>query len=112
MKAAAHLYGAELQKCLTEQITKSRLEQQRFSFEVVGICKPFLEAKAEWMEKDPETWQNIVKNATTFECPVTKTLMINANITLHRGSLPYIYRALLIKQLVRSVHVWRRFEKD
>ena len=112
MKAAAHLYGAELQKCLTEQITKSRLEQQRFPFEAEGICKPFEEAEAEWMEKDPKTWKIIVENAATFECPVTKKLVINANIKLHRGSLPYIYRALLIKQLVRSVCAWRRFEKD
>ena len=90
MKAAAHLYGAELQKCITEQITKSRLERQTFAFVVEGTAKPFDEAEAEWMEKDPTTWEHIKKKATTFTCPVTQKLMINANPTLHRGSLPYI----------------------
>ena len=55
MKAASHLYGADLQKCLTEQITKSRLERQTFTFEMEGTAQPFKEAEAEWMEKDPET---------------------------------------------------------
>ena len=90
MKAAAHLYGAELQKCITEQITKSRLERQTFAFVVEGTAKPFNEAEAKWMEKDPTTWEKIKKNATTFTCPVTEKLMINDNPTLHRGSLPYI----------------------
>ena len=112
MKAASHLYGADLQKCLTESITKSRLERQTFSFEMTGTAQPFEEAEAEWMQKDPKTWEHIKKNATQFTCPLTQKTMINANRVLHRGSLPYIYRALLIKQLVRSVCVWRRFEKD
>ena len=83
MKAAAHLYGADLQKCLTEQITKSRLERQTFSFEMEGAVQPFEEAEAEWMEKDPETWKHIKKNATTFTCPLTHKLMINAKRVLH-----------------------------
>ena len=112
MKAAAHLYGADLQKCLTEQITKSRLERQTFSFEMEGAVQPFEEAEAEWMEKDPNTWAEIKKNAKTFTCPVTKKRMINANMTLHRGSLAYISGPILIMQLVRSVCVWRRFEKN
>ena len=87
MKAAAHLYGAELQKCITEQITKSRLVRQIFTVVVEGTAKPFNEAEAKWMEKDPTTWEKIKKNATTFTCPVTQNLMINDNPTLHRGSL-------------------------
>ena len=112
MKAASHLYGADLQKCLTESITKTRLERQTFTVVVEGTAKPFNEAEAKWMEKDPTIWEKIKKNATTFACPVTQKVMINANPVLHRGSLPYIYRAPLIKQLVRSVCAWQRFEKD
>ena len=63
MTAAAHLYGAELQKCVTEQITKSRLERQTFAFVVEGTAKPFDEAEADWMEKDPTTWEHIKKKA-------------------------------------------------
>ena len=105
MKAAGHFYGAELQKCLTESITKSRLENQIFSFQAEATAQPFAEAEAEWMEKDPETWEEIKKNATAFTCPVTKKPMINAKLTLHRGSLAYISGPILIMQLVRSVHV-------
>ena len=111
MKAAAYLYGADLKKCLTESITKSRRERQTFSFVAEGTAQPFEEAEAEWMEKDPNTWEEIKKNARTFTCPVTKKRMINANMTLHRGSLAYISGPILIMQLVRSVCVWRRFEK-
>ena len=97
MKAAGHLYGAELQKCLTESITKSRLENQIFSFQAEATAQPFAEAEAEWMEKDPNIWEEIKKNARTFTCPVTGKR--------HRGSLAYISGPILIMQLVRSVHV-------
>ena len=83
MKAAAHLYGAELKKCLTESITKSRRERHIFSFESEGTAQPFEEAEAEWMVKDPKTWENIKKNATQFTCPVTQKTMINAQRVLH-----------------------------
>ena len=83
MKAAAHFYGADLQKCLTEQITKCRLERQTFSFEMEGTAQPFEEAEAEWIAKDPKTWENIKKNATQFTCPVTQKTMINAQRVLH-----------------------------
>ena len=112
MKAAALLYGANLQKCLTESITKSRLERQTFSFVSEGTAQPFEEAEAEWKDKNPKAWEEIQKNATRFTCPVTKMRMINANMTLHRGSLAYISGPILIMQLVRSVCVWRRFEKN
>ena len=112
MKAAAHLYGADLQKCLTESITKSSLERQTFFFVSEGTAQPFEEAEAEWMEKDFKTWDNIKKNAIQFTRPVTQKTMINGQRVLHRGSLPYIYRALLIKHLVRSACAWWRFEKD
>ena len=112
MKAAAHLYGADLQKCLTESITKTRLERQTHSFVCEGSPQPFEEAEAEWKDKNPKAWEEIQKNATQFTCPVTKMRMINANTTLHRGSLAYISGPILIMQLVRSVCVWRRFEKD
>ena len=75
MKAAAHLYGAELRKCLTESITKSRRERQIFSYESEGTAQPFEEAEAEWMAKDPETWKHIKKNATQFICPLTQKTM-------------------------------------
>ena len=112
MKAAALLYGANLQKCLTESITKTRLERQTHSFVCEGTPQPFEEAEAEWKDKNPKAWEEIQKNATRFTCPVTKMRMINANMTLHRGSLAYISGPILIMQLVRSVCVWRRFEKD
>ena len=83
MKAAAHLYGADLQKCLTESITKSSLERETFFFVSEGTAQPFEEAEAEWMEKDPETWKHIKQNATTFTCPLTQKLMINAKRSLH-----------------------------
>ena len=112
MKAAALLYGADLQKCLTESITKSRLERQTFSFVSEGTAQPFEEAEAEWKDKNPEAWEEIQKNATQFTCPVTKMRMITDKMALHRGSLAYISGPILIMQLVRSVCVWRRFEKD
>ena len=83
MKAAAHLYGADLQKCLTESITKSRLENQIFSFQAEATAQPFAEAEAEWIAKDPKIWENIKKNATQFTCPVTQKTMINAQRVLH-----------------------------
>ena len=112
MKAAAHLYGADLQKCLTESITKTRLERQTHSFVCEGSPQPFEEAEAEWKDKNPKAWEEIQKNAHQFTCPVTKIRMINAQMKLHRGSLAYISGPILIMQLVRSVCVWRRFEKD
>ena len=112
MKAAAHFYGAELQKCLTESITKTRLERQTHSFVCEGTPQPFEEAEAEWKDKNPKAWEEIQKNAAQFTCPVTKMRMINAKMKLHRGSLAYISGPILIMQLVRSVCVWRRFEKD
>ena len=112
MKAAAHLYGADLQKCLTESITKTRLERQTHSFVCEGSPQPFEEAEAEWKDKNPKAWEEIQKNATQFTCPVTKIRMINAQMKLHRGSLAYISGPILIMQLVRSVCVWRRFEKN
>jgi len=69
MKAAAYLYGADLKKCLTESITKSRRERQTFSFVAEGTAQPFEEAETERMEKDPNTWEEIKKNARTFTCP-------------------------------------------
>ena len=83
MKAAAHLYGADLQKCLTESITKSSLERQTFFFVSEGTAQPFEEAEAEWSAKDPTVWENIKKNATQFTCPVTQKTMINAQRVLH-----------------------------
>ena len=83
MKAAAHLYGADLQKCLTESITKTRLERQTHSFVCEGTPQPFEEAEAEWKDKNPKAWAEIQKNAAQFTCPVTKMRMINANMTLH-----------------------------
>ena len=112
MKAAAHLYGADLQKCLTESITKTRLERQTHSFVCEGTPQPFEEAEAEWKDKNPKAWEEIQKNAHQFTCPVTKIRMINAQMKLHRGSLAYISGPILIMQLVRSVCVWRRFEKN
>ena len=112
MKAAAHLYGADLQKCLTESITKTRLERQTHSFVCEGSPQPFEEAEAEWKDKNPKAWEEIQKNAHQFTCPVTKIRMINAQMKLHRGSLAYISGPILIMQLVRSVCVWRRFEKN
>ena len=112
MKAAAHLYGADLQKCLTESITKTRLERQTHSFVCEGSPQPFEEAEAEWKDKNPKAWEEIQKNATRFTCPVTKMRMITDKMALHRGSLAYISGPILIMQLVRSVCVWRRFEKD
>ena len=112
MKAAANLYGADLQKCLTESITKTRLERQTHSFVCEGSPQPFEEAEAEWKDKNPKAWEEIQKNAHQFTCPVTKIRMINAQMKLHRGSLAYISGPILIMQLVRSVCVWRRFEKN
>ena len=105
MKAAAHLYGADLQKCLTESITKTRLERQTHSFVCEGSPQPFEEAEAEWKDKNPKAWEEILKNAHQFTCPVTKIRMINAQMKLHRGSLAYISGPILIMQLVRSVCV-------
>ena len=91
MRDAASLYGEALQKFMTEGIVKTRLDKQTNSFRTEGKAMNFTEAEEKYKDQ-PETWKNILENATQFTCPISglqkivaepEQLGLTVNIILH-----------------------------
>ncbi len=77
MKAAQSVFGADLQKLLTESITKARLERSTNAFSKEGEAEDYADVEARLKDK-PDEWESVKQNAHQFTCPIRNVLMIIA----------------------------------
>ena len=74
-REAQDYFGEDLQKCITESITRSQTKRITTKFRTFGPLE-LKSTVAKRYEGQPDKWANILKTAKQFTCPVTLEDMI------------------------------------